>query len=331
MARCSQAGSSFCELCFDTFFSHTQSATRSTSPSPPPGRPFLLRTSVTIFIIITRFLLRLLLLLILIVTHTIIIIIIVIVARASQRPLPALPAPLIVHINIPQLHKSLIFRLVYISITSKARSAALRPEEVEAVRQIDPLAWATKNRIVCISLHVIANFSLPKPRPRQQRVRAPQVQVQDGENSSGHDLKVLFNRVVSTKCLKTGPKHRALGWVDLPCKNIFPEGLCPSHQRHFIIYRDLFLCFKCGSWGRSRLVNLMKPCDRLSPTGKQFLKRICKGKRSYDLQVLARLTYDFPSFKKGPSRAGLASLLALQNKLQTQLNKHTHTHTHTSA
>jgi hypothetical protein len=32
------------------------------------------------------------------------------------------------------------------------------------------------------------------------------------------------------------------------------------------------------------LVNLKKPCDRPTPTGKQVLKRISKGKRPYGLK-----------------------------------------------
>ena len=183
----------------------------------------------------------------------------------------------------PPLH-TIANSLADVAASRGAKLAALPPEEVKAVKEADSLAWAIQSRIVCISLDVVTNFSQSRPRAKQRVPLARRVQVQEGVNDSGHDLRSLYNRIVCTRCLKTGPKNRTLGWVEQPCNRELPQGLHPSHSPHFRIYRGLFLCFKCGSWGKSRLVNLKKPCQRLSTTGKQVLKRICKGKKPYGLK-----------------------------------------------
>ena len=184
----------------------------------------------------------------------------------------------------PPLH-TIANTLADVAANRGAKLAALPPEEVRAVKEVDDMAWAIQSRIVCISLSVVTNFSQPKPRAKQRVPLARGVQVQEGVNDSGHDLRSLYNRIVCTRCLKTGPKNRTLGWVEQPCNRELPQGLHPSHSPHFRIYRGLFLCFKCGSWGKTRLVNLKKPCQqRLSIAGKQVLKRICKGKKPYGLK-----------------------------------------------
>ena len=59
----------------------------------------------------------------------------------------------------------------------------------------------------------------------------------------------------------------------------------PSHTKFFGVHRGLPLCFRCGAFAKTRLVNIKKQCpDRPTEGGKRVLKRISKNKLPYGLK-----------------------------------------------
>ena len=66
------------------------------------------------------------------------------------------------------------------------------------------------------------------------------------------------------------------------CHNNFGH---PSHAKFFGVHRGLPLCFRCGAFAKTRLVNLKKQVpDRPTESGKRVLKRISKNKLPYGLK-----------------------------------------------
>jgi hypothetical protein len=168
-----------------------------------------------------------------------------------------------------------------------AELASLPVRIVKAVQEVDRVAWHVQNRLVAITQHILSNYREPRPRVNlKKRVReSAERGFREALGETQHDVREYPTHVKCGKCYRSGPKGQARLWLKLPCNRHLPFGLHPSHFRHFGVYRGLPVCFRCGSFARTRLVNLKKECpDRPSQTGKRVLKRIAKNKLPYGLK-----------------------------------------------
>ena len=138
-------------------------------------------------------------------------------------------------------------------------------------------------------MHILENYN-EKHKPRcipRKRAREPSFEEhREAMGSTQHVLREYPKFVKCTKCFRSGPKSQAHFWLRLPCNRHLPFGLHPSHTRFFGVHRGLPLCFRCGAFAKTRLVNLKKQCpDRPTECGKRVLKRISKNKLPYGLKA----------------------------------------------
>ena len=132
-----------------------------------------------------------------------------------------------------------------------------------------------------------------------------------------------------SKILKfTGQVRKKGSVVHRSLRRVFSDGGISFGQ-----YHQSMLCFMpqvCQgltcSWGGSRLVNLRKPCDRLTPTGKQVLKRICKGKRPYGLKSWPDEDYMFLVKQRGPCVQDSPLCVRARTKTRAHLLNHGRPH-----
>ena len=170
-----------------------------------------------------------------------------------------------------------------------AALAGLPTRTIQEFEQLDRFAWLVQSRLVCITMHILENHS-EKHKPRRipkKRAREPSFEEhREAMGSTQHVLREYPKFVKCTKCYRSGPKSQAHHWLRLPCNRHLPFGLHPSHTRFFGVHRGLPLCFRCGAFAKTRLVNLKKQCpDRPTESGKCVLKRISKNKLPYGLKA----------------------------------------------
>ena len=170
-----------------------------------------------------------------------------------------------------------------------SKLAALPEHRVREVLDLDLKARRIQERLVAISLCLIAGSSKPVlKRNRSSKKRA----LEHGETSLEKCLKETPHSIMEgptlikcTRCNKSSPRKFAHLWLKGVCSGSLPGNIHSSHHKHLKTQRGLRFCSRCGGIASHRVRTLKNPCpSKPTVSGKKVLNRILKGQLPFGMR-----------------------------------------------
>ena len=161
----------------------------------------------------------------------------------------------------------------------------------EDVSRLDLKAWRVQNRLVCVTMDIICNYSKPKIFPKEQssskkRTKTEiETQLSEALQHTAHMIRESPSSIKCTVCLKFSPRGLAHLWLGTACNRASPSGIHASHVPHLRTFRGLRFCARCGGLSSKRLRTLKLPCpQKISTSGRKVLNRIQKGSLPFGMK-----------------------------------------------